>query len=122
VRCSAAGSWLIQRRVLSAPCVRALQGGSGLKLGAARRVPPLPATQSGLCKRAALRRHLELLQLQRDVLQLDTAAAAATAAEPTQQHSIASGLQAGIEAVDSRCGFGCQRRFLMFIRNSYPGH
>ena len=105
--------------------VVALQGGSGLRLGAAKKVPPPPATQSGLCKRAALRRHLELLRLQEAVLrladvsalaatatepmqQLDAAAAAAAAAKPTQQHSIASGLQAGVEAVESRCGFGCQ--------------
>jgi hypothetical protein len=83
----------------------ALQGGSGLKLGAARRVPPPPATQSGLCKRAALRRHLELLQLQGRVLRLaDAPAAAATATEATQQHSAAIGLQADVEDDSSRCG------------------
>ena len=91
-----------------------LQGGSGLRLGAAKRVPPPPATQSGLCKRAALRRHLELLQLQQDVLQCETAAAAASATEAAQQHNAASGSRAGVEAADSRCGVAsasCMRRF-----------
>ena len=82
----------------------ALQGGSGLKLGAARRVPQPPATQSGLCKRAALCRHLELLQLQARVLRLaDVSAAAATATEAMQQHSTANGLQADVEDDSSRC-------------------